>query len=106
MSCARPAALLPVCFVLAISTAAADWKIVSKYRVNGVESIDTRYIRGRNMRWETGRPATIANIWNADRRAFFELDLKAGKYSEPPPAGPLLTLATWIRRTRRIHESG
>jgi hypothetical protein len=89
----------------------ADTRAVIKTTFAGQETIYAQYVQGKNMRTEdlspdgSRRPVTI---WNWEQKTMYQLDLQSEEYVErgPHDADWILSVAGWIARPPRIHESG
>src|SRR5437667_5814588 len=101
--------LLVLCLASSIVPARADLKILTKFTVEGRESISTQYVQGRNRRWEGSEIAGVLNhrtasIFNFDRKSQYVVDLEAKEYIESRGPDFLSTLAMWIRRPPRVRD--
>lgn len=101
---------LPIALLGFVALAVADVKTVTKYLINGHESISTEYVQGGNRRWEENQGDNElrrerAEIWNVSKRHRFVLDFHAREYVESDGPDFLATLAMWIQRSPRIHDS-
>ncbi len=98
-------------FPLRIVPAMADTYEVVKTSFNGQTSVYARYIQGKNERIEhltqDGPPMpVIVNL--LDRHITYALDTQSREYAERRSQGPdwILSLAQWMARPPRVHESG
>jgi hypothetical protein len=99
------------CLLATLLPARAGLKIVTKFTVEGHETVSTQYMQGRNMRSEGSELARVATrrtatIFNFDHRSQYVLDLNAKEYIESLGPDFLSTLAMWIRRSPRARDSG
>ncbi|MDQ6675986.1 MAG: hypothetical protein M3Z09_01675 [Acidobacteriota bacterium] len=89
--------------------AAADMHEVVKTTFAGHETVYARYTQGVKMRTETLGPGGAWRIgFIQNERAVYRFDPQRREYIENAREGPslILTLALWIARPPRIHESG
>jgi len=87
----------------------ADTYTLSKSTFNGQEMLVAEYLQGKNYRTEVidqGRSRSVS-IRNLEQGIWYEIDLQSHKYSETTfKSSPILSLAQWIARPPRVHESG
>lgn len=103
----RPAVLL----VVLAAPLCADMREVTKITIAGHETVYAEYIQGKNRRTEDltqDHSPRLVRIWNPERKTTYELDLQSQEYVEhrPQSADWILSLALWIARAPRVHESG
>lgn len=102
---------LAILLVVVVAPVCADLREVTKVTIAGHETVYAQYVQGKNRRTEDlgqDHSPRLATIWNPERKTRYELDLRSQEYVEhhPGSADWIFSLAMWIARAPRLHESG